>query len=34
VQIDPSTPAAVTERIRRDIEKWRKLVTQAGIRSE
>jgi tripartite-type tricarboxylate transporter receptor subunit TctC len=34
VQIDPSTPEAVTERIRRDIEKWRKLAAQAGIRGE
>jgi tripartite-type tricarboxylate transporter receptor subunit TctC len=34
VQIDPSTPEAVTERIRRDIDKWRKLVSEAGIRTE
>jgi putative tricarboxylic transport membrane protein len=34
VQIDPSTPEAVTERIRRDIDKWRKLVAEAGIRAE
>jgi tripartite-type tricarboxylate transporter receptor subunit TctC len=34
VQIDPSTPEAVTERIRRDIDKWRKLAAEAGIRGE
>jgi tripartite-type tricarboxylate transporter receptor subunit TctC len=34
VQIDPSTPEAVTERIRRDIDKWRRLVAEAGIRGE
>ena len=34
VQIDPSTPEAVTERIRRDIDKWRKLAAEAGIREE
>jgi tripartite-type tricarboxylate transporter receptor subunit TctC len=34
VQIDPSTPEAVTERTRRDIDKWRKLAAEAGIRGE
>jgi tripartite-type tricarboxylate transporter receptor subunit TctC len=34
VQIDPSTPDAVTERTRRDIDKWRKLAAEAGIRGE
>jgi tripartite-type tricarboxylate transporter receptor subunit TctC len=31
---EPGPPAAVTERTRTDIEKWRGVVAKAGIRAE
>jgi len=34
VQVDPSTPEELGDRIRRDIERWRALVARAGIRPE
>jgi tripartite-type tricarboxylate transporter receptor subunit TctC len=32
VEIDPGTPAALAERIRADVVKWRDVITSAGIR--
>jgi tripartite-type tricarboxylate transporter receptor subunit TctC len=34
MEAQPGPPDAVTERIRTDIEKWRAVVTKAGIRAE
>ena len=34
VEPEPGPPAALTERIRSDIEKWRGVVAKAGIRPE
>jgi tripartite-type tricarboxylate transporter receptor subunit TctC len=31
---EPGRPDAVTARIRADIEKWRAVVTKAGIRPD
>ena len=33
VEPEPGPPAALTERIRTDIEKWRGVVAKAGIRA-
>jgi hypothetical protein len=31
---EPGPPEALTERIRGDLEKWRGVAVQAGIRAE
>jgi tripartite-type tricarboxylate transporter receptor subunit TctC len=34
LELEPGPPEALTARIRTDIEKWRKVIAQAGIRAE
>ncbi len=34
LQVEPSSPEEMRERIRRDIEKWRKIAVEAGIKPE
>ena len=34
VEPEPGTPAAVTQRIKTDIDKWRGVVAKAGIKRE
>jgi tripartite-type tricarboxylate transporter receptor subunit TctC len=34
LEVEPGTPEALGERIRADIEKWRKVIAQAGIKAE
>jgi len=29
---DPGTPEALTDQIRRDIEKWKEVIPRAGIK--
>jgi hypothetical protein len=32
--LEPGPPEALAGRIRTDIDRWRKVITQAGIRAE
>ena len=34
LDVEPGPPEALAERIRTDIDKWRKVITQAGIKAE
>jgi len=34
LDVEPGPPEALAERIRTDIEKWRKVIAQAGIKTE
>jgi tripartite-type tricarboxylate transporter receptor subunit TctC len=34
LELEPGPPEALTARIRADIDKWRKVIAQAGIRAE
>jgi len=34
IQVDQSTPEALRERIRGDVEKWRDAAAKAGFRSQ
>jgi tripartite-type tricarboxylate transporter receptor subunit TctC len=34
LEVEPGPPDALATRIRADIDKWRKVITEAGIRAE